>query len=47
MNKAVAKHFVCECLPLEQGDAVRVAFMRRKLVEMRGEVDGFVWIPGQ
>lgn len=47
LNQDVAEHFVCECLPLEQCDAVRVAIMRRKLVEMRGEVDGFVWILGQ
>ncbi len=32
MNKVVAEHFVRVCLPLEQGDAVRVAIMRRKLV---------------
>ena len=47
LNRDVTEHFVRECLPLEQGDAVRVAIMRRKLVEMRGEVDGFVWILGQ
>jgi hypothetical protein len=47
LNRDVMEHFVRECLPLEQNDMVRVAFMRRRIVEMRSEVDGFVWILGQ